>query len=501
MYEPAIDAQVPRHVVPRGPDLVRNGRFEDGLAHWDGTARTETAPSAGGLVRVAVLSNQKTGQTSDLMQWIPRRDGQGDARFTAREAVACLFRVRAAQFGRGSWFSGSISADGDRWIDLQVPVARDTAAQTVDGSGFHTVVRPEVKLPFGIRGGLWLRLRLTGPGRVEVAQAALYSAEATQRLLEGSYEVPRRSGERLSDNDTARVFLEPDAQWGIGRLWYDLRSYTAWKIWGPPIGTWALLWLAMFLAMYACAAMFFWQWSDHEKLNCPLTLIPLHLTEADEERGAYLPRLLRSRPLWLGALTAMGIYGLNGLHFYNSNFPGLTMAVDLEGLLDEPPWNALVADGQGFALRLTLLAVGVAFLMEGHMSFNFWFFFLLCKALLLVPYYQGRLDGSAWPGGSGGGSGSGGTTADARSAAAHGPLRQHQPGARRGARCRRSCCPRVPAGDRAIRDCPPRATEPQCRVHRSGGARPGVHRRSAPGGLVGRARGPDALAAADGRAS
>jgi hypothetical protein len=170
-----------------------------------------------------------------------------------------------------------------------------------------------------------------------------------------------------------------------------------WSAWAKPLASWSPLWVAMFGAMFALAAMLFRQWSDREKLTFPLTAIPLLLTEPDPTRRRYLPKLVRSRALWAGLITAVLVYSLNGLHFYNSNFPSISLNIDLAPLLTRPPWSALLADGNEFRLRIVLLAVGVAFFMDVQLAMSLSLFFLLCKLYLIVPYYQGKLGAPAWP--------------------------------------------------------------------------------------------------------
>ena len=61
--------------------------------------------------------------------------------------------------------------------------------------------------------------------------------------------------------------------------------------------------------------------------------------------------------LWAGIATALAVYLLNGLHFYNNDFPGLPTTVNLAPLFAEAPWRAVLGDGNGLILRVVLSPV------------------------------------------------------------------------------------------------------------------------------------------------
>jgi hypothetical protein len=395
---------VPSHMIPQGDELVRDGQFAQGMEFWQGQAVAHRYQHRD-LDRSAVLlENAEEGQTSELRQWLPRRLlPDGPDRFVPGQKYLLAVDLRITGLNDRSWFSGAMSPDGNRWRDLGISkriaghLLKGAPPDTVDGTGLIKMRQKAVEIPYTAQDGLWLRLRLAGVGRVEVVKVSFYSNEPIFRLMEGSSEVSAEYKGKVPRDDAARLHYRPQDR---ASSWlYDARGYVPWGAWAKPLASWSLLWIAMFAAMFALAALLFREWSDRQKLTFPLTQIPLLLTEPDESQRGYLPKMLRSRALHIGVGTALLVYSLNGLHFYNGDYPSIPLNIDLAPFLSRPPWSAMLADGQGFRLRIVLLAVGVAFFMDLQLLFSLWLFYFLCKLYLLLPYYEGTLGTQAWPGG------------------------------------------------------------------------------------------------------
>ena len=405
----AYKAPVPEHMLPRGPELIQNGYFAGGLEPWVavGTVTPGTFVEDGQTFTCAVLSNDEAEQTSEIQQWIPRYDDAGAERFVPGQKFLFLVTVRRTGFVKSSFFSGAVSLDGERWQqDRRMYLGVGSAPWLgYTKSGFDDIINQMFEIPFGAAEGFWLRWRLAGLGQAEISHVSLFSNEPIYRLLEGSNEIEAQYADRVPPDERGRMFSRPTTGPPTRGWLYDLRGYIPWGTWVPPLASWGLLWVAMFAAMFALGAMLFRQWSDREKLTFPLTVFPLLLTDPDPGRDRYVPRLLRSRPLWIGALIAIVVYSLNGLNFYDADFPGLPLVVDLAPLFERAPWSALLADGNPFVLRIVLLGVGIAFFMDLNMAFNLWFFYLVCKLWMLVPYYQGKFASPIWPHGPGYGAG------------------------------------------------------------------------------------------------
>jgi hypothetical protein len=399
----AYTMPMPRYMVPQGADnLIRNPAFEEGLEGWEGDLETTEVTENNRPVPAALFANNSPDSVCDLKQFIPRRAADGTDLFGPGQVMRLEARIRPIALKSSARFRADISVDDHRWEDASLGMPSwlqlsQLSRETVDGTGLETMIAPMVKLPYGMGDGLWLRLRLIGEGQLALAHISCISNEGAARLLEGSEEIDAAYFDAVPRDGKARLFSRPSGFWP--RLKHTLTGYIPWDMWRRPLLSWGLLWTAMFFAMYAVGAILFRQWSEHEKLTFPLTVLPLALTEPDADRPGGLPKILRSRALWAGVATACVVYVFNGLHFYNNNMPGFPTNVDLAPLFAKPPGRALLGDGNGLVLRIVLLGIGVAYFMDLNMSFNLWFFFVACKLWMLIPFYRGTLDLWAWEGG------------------------------------------------------------------------------------------------------
>ena len=387
------EAQVPAHMIPGGPELLQNNRFTDGLNHFSGTAQAHTYHHKQTTLAAALLANDQADGMCDLIQRVKRRDGDGRDRFAPGQKFNILIYGKWQDLVPGSWFSLAMSLDGQVWRNLRMTRSTDSFADTADGTGLELMRNYNVEIPPLVEDELYLRWRLAGKGQVTITSISFHSNEPIQRLIEGSSELSGQYENQVDRAEKGRLFFRPEGRWQ--RMLYDLRGPIPWRSWASPLLGWGLLWVAMFLGMYSLGAILFKQWSDREKLTFPLTAVPMLLTEPDQTRSV-VPRIFRARPMWAGLVTAVALYTLNGLHFYNADFPGIPLFIDLGRHLIKAPFTALTGDGNVLALRIVLLGVGVAFFMDLQMSLSLWVFFVLCKLYLLVPYYQGTLEPRMW---------------------------------------------------------------------------------------------------------
>lgn len=396
----AYTMPMPGYMIPQDDrNFIQNPNFDRGLDGWEGDATATRVTQQGHRVPAALFSNDDPSQISDLRQFIPRRGPDGKDWFGPGQALRLEVRVHPLDLDPGADLRAAISVDGHRWEDVALGLPTWLALsqlprESVDGTGADTMIAPIVKLPYGMGDGIWLRLRFIGLGELALTGVSCLSNEGVVRLMEGSEQIDAAHYDGVPRDGRSRLLARPSGFWA--RVRYSLSGYIPWRMWWRPLASWGLLWVAMFLAMYAAGALLFRQWSEHEKLTFPLTVLPLALTEPDEDGTGYLPKVMKNRALWAGIATALAVYLLNGLHFYDNDFPGLPTTVNLAPLFAEAPWRAVLGDGNGLMLRVVLLGVGVAYFMDLNMSFNLWFFFLVCKLSLLILFYQGSLDQYAW---------------------------------------------------------------------------------------------------------
>ena len=151
-----------------------------------------------------------------------------------------------------------------------------------------------------------------------------------------------------------------------------------WRAWLLPMGWWVLLFAVMVYVFLCLSVLLRRQWSDRERLNFPLTQVPLTMTNPGTP-------LFRNRLLWLGILLAGSVDALNNLHRIYPTVPALDVQYnDLAGRLSAWgfPWSMM--QWGAFGVSFYPFVIGLGFLMPLDVLFSFWFFYLLWNAIRLV---------------------------------------------------------------------------------------------------------------------
>ena len=159
-----------------------------------------------------------------------------------------------------------------------------------------------------------------------------------------------------------------------GSTLYDMSNLQAWL--GPGL-IWAAF-IAVTQLMCLCVNIILRrQWTDYEKLNFPLTELPMQITA----RGP--KSIWRNKLMWLGFGIAAGIDLVNELHVL---WPAVPMiAVKLQWMHFPQRWAATL---NHTATSFYPFVIGIAFLLPADLSFSCWFFFwifiieeMICAAL------------------------------------------------------------------------------------------------------------------------
>jgi hypothetical protein len=159
-----------------------------------------------------------------------------------------------------------------------------------------------------------------------------------------------------------------------------------WRAWLIPMGWWVLLFV-IFVTVFLCLAVLLRrQWADRERLNFPLTQVPLAMTDTA------VP-LFRNRLLWIGLVLAGSVDVINNLAMIYPAMPDLRVRYfDLASTINTWgfPWSQV---GWGsFGISFYPFVVGLGFLMPLDLLFSFWFFYLfwnvvrIAVAALGFPY-------------------------------------------------------------------------------------------------------------------
>lgn len=164
------------------------------------------------------------------------------------------------------------------------------------------------------------------------------------------------------------VVSDPDAV----RNFYEGKStlYTAanLKPWLTPGLLWAGFLAVAQLMCLGVNVLMRRQWTQHEKLSFPLTVLPLEMT-----RGGPTS-IWRNRRMWLGFALVGAIDLLNGLHVNYPQVPALNLKVFWLSFSER--WDAaLTTTGIAFYP----FVIGIAFLLPADLTFSTWFFLLFFR--------------------------------------------------------------------------------------------------------------------------
>ncbi len=188
--------------------------------------------------------------------------------------------------------------------------------------------------------------------------------------------------------------LNPDGSYNkdVVEAWYN--GLTAgqsipWGAWLVPLAAWSAFMLASWILLACLSVMLRAQWGEREALAFPLLKLPLELTQDMEaSQSGMMARatpLLKKPLLWIGFAIAVAVQIPNGLNGYFPDVPFITLDLPTGPLFSEAPWNQI----GGVSLRVSLVTIGISYLLASEISFSFWFFFWFMKAQLIAAYYLG----------------------------------------------------------------------------------------------------------------
>lgn len=141
-------------------------------------------------------------------------------------------------------------------------------------------------------------------------------------------------------------------------------------VWLRPLLLWAGL-IMTFVVMFLCLNYLVLQrWTQHERLTFPLIQLPLAMVETGDS-------FWRSKALWAGFFTAMGVSGLNGLHTLVPSVPYIQWIklYDLRQFITSRPWDSI----DNFRISCYPFAIGLAYFIPLDLVFSCWFFYVARK--------------------------------------------------------------------------------------------------------------------------
>lgn len=148
--------------------------------------------------------------------------------------------------------------------------------------------------------------------------------------------------------------------------------------WSVPVLSWGTFLIVLSTMMLAINGILRQRWMDREKLNYPITHLPLELSRPQ------MP-LFRDKIMWIGFGLAAAIDILNGCHELWPQVPLIKVRVVhydalMGNLFRSYPWSALA----GTRISFYPFAIGLGMLLPLELAFSCWFFYLFWKGERLL---------------------------------------------------------------------------------------------------------------------
>ncbi len=204
------------------------------------------------------------------------------------------------------------------------------------------------------------------------------------------YATPENAWERLFIPYVPRWFGVWDERAIKG--WYEggVSLYRADHLgpWLKPLAVWGFFIVVLLSTMLCVSAILRRQWTEHEKLSYPITILPLQITQPSA-------RLARSRLMWVGFAIPAVIQLIDGLNVLFPTVPEIRVKlIDLTPYFREPPWNAVCWT----PISLYPFGIGLGYLLPLDLLFSCWFFYWFWKAERIISSAFGLLRISPrWP--------------------------------------------------------------------------------------------------------
>ena len=159
-----------------------------------------------------------------------------------------------------------------------------------------------------------------------------------------------------------------------------------WGVWLVPLLMWGSLVFASYIMLGSLSVMLRKQWGEREALAFPLLKLPMEMTEdVDKDNRVNIKRFISNPNLWIGIGIAVFIEGLNGLHVYFPDVPGVPLQMPLMSLFTETPWNQMAP----MQLMCFPIFVAITFLLTTEVALSLWLFLWIFQFQYIVAYTLG----------------------------------------------------------------------------------------------------------------
>jgi hypothetical protein len=173
--------------------------------------------------------------------------------------------------------------------------------------------------------------------------------------------------------------LAPQGEQAIRAFYEALPAGAAipWHAWLRPLAAWAPFLLALYVVMICMAVLLRKQWADRERLNYPLTQVPLAMVQPATP-GAR--PFFRNPLMWIGFGLPFVIGTVSALHHY---FPAVP-------LIDVVREFGIIREPSKIIIRLSFAMAGFFYLVNLDVLFSLWFFSLIFQSASWGMNYFGH---------------------------------------------------------------------------------------------------------------
>ncbi len=137
--------------------------------------------------------------------------------------------------------------------------------------------------------------------------------------------------------------------------------------WVEPLAWWAVLLLALYVAMVSSAVILRRQWVERERLAYPLTQLGVAIVQGERGEGL-VNGFLKRKALWWGAAVPLAYGSLKALHQYNPSLPSIPLI-----------WSLPFIGQQTVQIWISFALVGFSYLISTQVAAGIWVFYLLSK--------------------------------------------------------------------------------------------------------------------------
>lgn len=169
-----------------------------------------------------------------------------------------------------------------------------------------------------------------------------------------------------------------------------------WELWIEPLSRWALFIMCFYIASVSLMVILRRQWIHNERLNYPLTQMPLALIPTGNEDH---PPAYCKAAFWIGVAIPAVVYSFRGLHEYYPDVPVIQSGTRF--------WmrNFLFIDNfrEHFRLNFYFEVIGLSFLLGAEVALSLWLFAFLAfieqGIMHSIGYRIGPIQPFSGPGG------------------------------------------------------------------------------------------------------